>query len=376
MKRDDTKRGRKRPTAGPRALDLAERAALVAGDHSEPHRILGAHPATDARRPGVVVRAFHPHAVAMQLLLEAAGEVPMRELEGGLYGVSLPQACLPLRYRLRLHFADGNVWEREDPYRFLPTVGELDLHLIGEGTHRRLWEVLGAHRRRMDDVDGVAFAVWAPNARRVSVVGDFCRWDGRVLPMRRLGASGVFELFVPGVASGALYKYEIKTREGAIRLKADPLSFAMEVAPATSSRVVTSSYAWGDAEWMERRRGRDVANEPMAVYEVHLGSWARIPEEGNRPLTYREIAPRLVEHARRLGFTHLELLPVAEHPFSGSWGYQVTGYYAPSSRYGTPDDFRYFVDLCHRSGLGVILDWVPAHFPKDDFALRRFDGTA
>jgi 1,4-alpha-glucan branching enzyme len=357
--------------------DPTEQDRLLSGDHPEPHRILGAHPVVVEGVAAAVVRAYHPEAVGVECLLGREPAVPMEPVApGGLFAVLLKGLTPPLDYRLRFHFASGAVWERDDPYRFLPTLGEVDLHLLGEGTHRRLWQRLGAHRRRIAGVEGVAFAVWAPNARRVSVVGDFCRWDGRLFPMRRMGASGVFELFVPGVVSGALYKYEIKTREGALRLKADPYASAMEAPPGTRSRVVSSSYVWGDAEWMRSRQTRSPLAEPMSIYEVHLGSWARLVEEGNRPLTYREIAPRLVEHARRYGFTHLELMPVAEHPFYGSWGYQVTAYYAPTSRYGTPDDFRAFVDTCHQGGLGVILDWVPAHFPKDDFALRRFDGTA
>jgi 1,4-alpha-glucan branching enzyme len=354
-------------------------ARLFAGEHSEPHRALGAHPFVRDGFPGCVVRAWHPDATECECLVDrptGVDAVAMEPLEPGLFAGFVPRATLPLSYRLRLHFADGNTWLRDDPYRFLPTLGELDLHLFNEGTHRRLWEVLGAHPRRIDHVDGVSFAVWAPEARRVSVVGDFCNWDGRLLPMRVLGSSGVFELFVPGVAAGALYKFEIKTRERAIRLKTDPMAFSMELPPGCAARVTTSSYHWRDSEWMTARAKREPAREPLAIYEVHLGSFARVPEEGNRALTYREIAPKLVEHVKRLGFTHVQLLPVAEHPFSGSWGYQVTGYYAPTSRYGTPDDFRFFVDHCHQNGIGVILDWVPAHFPRDDFALRRFDGTA
>jgi 1,4-alpha-glucan branching enzyme len=390
------------------ALDPDGLAAILTGDHPEPHRVLGAHPAPAGNRNGVVVTAFNPAAGAAECLVfedslphvdggssyqstagvpqaaalevlstEAQRVIPMKRMAGtGLFAAFLPDATLPLRYRLRFHLGEGGVWEREDPYRFLPTIGELDLHLFGEGNHRRLWRAFGAHPRVIDGVDGVAFAVWAPNARRVSVVGDFCWWDGRFLPMRSLGSSGVFELFVPGLEPGALYKYEIKTQAGEIRLKSDPMALAMEMPPNTSSRVAASSFVWGDAEWMSHRGQGDRLREPMAIYEVHLGSWARAIEEGNRPLTYREIAPRLVEHVKRLGFTHVELLPVAEHPFTGSWGYQVTGFYAPTARYGTPDDFRFFVDLCHRNHIGVILDWVPAHFPKDDFALRRFDGTA
>ncbi|MDQ6886117.1 MAG: 1,4-alpha-glucan branching protein GlgB [Gemmatimonadota bacterium] len=348
---------------------------LLAGEHSEPHALLGAHPSRD-KGEGVVIRAFHPDAVAVDLLLADGNPVPLGRIEGGLFGVMLPDVTLPLHYSLRFRFSDGASWERGDPYRFLPSIGEVDLHLFNEGTHRRLWEKLGAHPRRLDGEEGVAFAVWAPNARRVSVIGDFCRWDGRLLPMRRLGSSGVFELFVPGVTPGMAYKYEILTHDGVLRVKTDPFAFAMELPPDTASIVARSEHQWGDDGWMRSRASRDPAREPMLIYEMHIGSWARVPEEGHRWLTYREIAPRLVAHLAHLGFTHVELLPVSEHPFTGSWGYQVSGYYAPTARHGSPDDFRYFVDCCHQAGIGVIVDWVPAHFPKDDFALRRYDGTA
>jgi 1,4-alpha-glucan branching enzyme len=255
-------------------------------------------------------------------------------------------------------------------------LSEFDLHLFAEGTHKELWRVLGAHPRRLGDVTGVAFAVWAPNAERVSVVGDFCNWDGRIHPMCCLGDSGIFELFIPEIAPGMIYKYEIESRDGSVNLKTDPFAFAMEHPPATASRIFESEYSWQDQEWMESRPHRDLLHEAMAICEVHLGSWARVPEEGNRWLSYREIAPRLVAYLKRFGFTHLELLPICEYPFDGSWGYQVSGYYAPTSRYGDPDDFRYLVDLCHQNDIGIILDWVPAHFPRDDFALRRFDGSA
>lgn len=350
---------------------------LIGGTHTSPHDLLGAHPAAVGDVTGTIVRAFHPDATRVELLVASGAPTALVAHGDGLFEAFLPGATLPLRYHLRFHFADGHTWERDDPYRFLPTLGEIDLHLFGEGTHRTLWRHLGAHVRRVDDTDGVAFAVWAPNARRVSVVGDFCGWDGRLFPMRQLGGSGVFELFIPGLAPGALYKFEILTPQHTLRLKTDPYAAAMERQPGTASRVVApSAYRWGDAAWMATRRRRDPAREPMATYEVHLGSWARVPEEDNRSLTFREIAPRLAAHARALGFTHLELLPIMEHPFEGSWGYQVTGYFAPAARLGTPDDFRFFVDTCHHHGLGVILDWVPAHFPRDDYALRRFDGTA
>jgi 1,4-alpha-glucan branching enzyme len=363
----------------PPPVDREDRDRLLAGAHNEPHRVLGAHPATSGGIHGLVVRAYHPDAVAVVCTLEDGDTFALEpENEGdGLFATFIPGATLPIRYRLRFRFEGGATWERGDPYRFLPSIGDVDLHLFNEGTHRRLWEKLGAHPRTLDGEEGVAFAVWAPNAQRVSVVGDFNAWDGRLLPMRIMGSSGVHELFVPGVRPGALYKYEILTRQGVTRVKTDPFASAMELAPATAARVVRrDTYEWMDHSWMRDRPHRDHAREPMLIYEAHLGSWARVPEEGNRPLTYREIAPRLVEHVKRLGFTHVELLPIMEHPFTGSWGYQVSGYYAPTARHGTPDDFRFFVDSCHRAGIGVILDWVPAHFPKDDWALRRFDGTA
>jgi 1,4-alpha-glucan branching enzyme len=357
----------------PATPDPTELAQLTAGTHPDPHHLLGAHP-TDG---GVVIRALHPDAVAAECLLEDGRAVTMTPVgKSGVFAAVLEGRTLPLRYRFRFQFAGGGAWEQDDPYRFLPSVGDVDIYLVSEGTHRALWRVLGAHPCQLDGVDGISFAVWAPNARGVSVVGDFCRWDERRLPMRRLGTSGVFELFVPGVAPGALYKYHILGPNRELRLKADPFALAAELPPGTASRVTASSYQWGDAEWLARRADRDPGRVPMAIYEVHLGSWARILEEGHRSLTYREIAPRLIEHVRRLGFTHVEFLPLAEHPFTGSWGYQVSAYFAPTARYGTPDDLRFLIDALHTAGIGVILDWVPAHFPKDDFALRLFDGTA
>jgi 1,4-alpha-glucan branching enzyme len=357
-----------------------ELALLLRGEHNGPHSMLGAHAATINDTTGVVVRALVPEASGVECILANGTVVPLgfeaRDLSS-LYGAFIPGAALPLAYRLCVHHADGAVWEREDPYRFLPTVGEVDLHLFNEGTHRQLWTKLGAHVQTIDGVAGTSFALWAPNARRVSVVGDFCGWDGRVFPMRLMGTSGVWELFIPGIGAEAIYKYEIMTREGLLRVKTDPFAAKMEQAPSNASIVQADGvYEWQDAEWMERRRTLTQVKEPMSIYEVHLGSWARVPEEGNRPLTYREMATRLSAHVSALGFTHVELMPVMEHPFYGSWGYQVSGYYAPTSRYGTPDDFRFLVDTLHQNGIGVLLDWVPAHFPKDDFALRRFDGTA
>jgi 1,4-alpha-glucan branching enzyme len=345
-------------------------AALAAGAIAHPQALLGAHRRSEG---GAIVRAWHPDAVAAEILLPGGAKRKMRARKvPGLFAASLPET--PAAYRIRWTFADGATWERDDPYRFPSSIGELDLHLFAEGTHRQLWKVLGARPQQIEGVDGTAFSVWAPHATRVSIVGDFCHWDGRLFPMCHRGGPGVFELFVPGVDPGALYKFEIRTADGSIRPKTDPFARRMEGPPGTASIVERSSYAWGDGDWMAAHARRDVMREPIAVYEVHLGSWARVPEEGNRPLGYREIAPKLVEHVKRFGFTHIELMPITEYPLDDSWGYQVSGYFAPTARYGGPDDLRFFVDFCHRNGVGVILDWVPAHFPRDDFALRRFDG--
>ncbi len=355
--------------------DADARARLARGEHHDPHSILGAHPARRGREAGVVVRSFHPDATGCDCIV-GGQSCPMRAVGEGLFVAFFAGEALPLEYRLVFHFEDGSSWERDDPYRFLPSAGEMDLYLFGEGNHRKLWQVLGARVCEHGGVSGTAFAVWAPNARRVSVVGDFNRWDGRLMPMRTLGGSGVWELFVPGVSEGQKYKLEIKTQDGALRIKTDPYARRLEVPPDTASIVAASRHEWGDAEWMERRSQVDPCRQPLSAYEVHMGSWRRVPEEGNRSLSYREIAEQLVAHVKKLGFTHVELMPLAEHPFYGSWGYQVSGYFAPTARYGSPDDLRWFVDYCHQHGVGVILDWVPAHFPKDDFALRRFDGTA
>nr|MDQ3418785.1 1,4-alpha-glucan branching enzyme [Acidobacteriota bacterium] len=256
-------------------------------------------------------------------------------------------------------------------------ISQYDLYLFGEGNHTRIYDKLGAHPVTIDGDEGVHFAVWAPNAEGVSVVGDFNNWDGREHPLALLGASGVWDGFVPAAREGQRYKFEIHTRHGALTLKADPYGAAFELAPATAAIICRPDYTWRDEEWMATRESRESwFDKPMTTYEVHLGSWARMPEEGDRYLTYDELAARLIPYVKEMGYTHIELLPVMEHPFSGSWGYQVTGFYAPTSRFGTPAQFKYFVDECHRNGIGVILDWVPGHFPKDAYALARFDGTA
>ncbi|MDQ1444557.1 MAG: 1,4-alpha-glucan branching enzyme, partial [Acidimicrobiaceae bacterium] len=342
---------------------------LVSGEHANPHTVLGLH--------GDVVRAYRPDAVAMRVILDDGKPCDMERVRDGVFAAEVPEGTTA--YTLEATYEDGTIVTLEDPYRFWPTLGEVDLYLLGEGSHRRLWQALGAHHREHQGVVGTSFAVWAPSARSVRVVGDFNLWDGRVNPMRSLGSSGIWELFVPGVMPGARYKFEILTGAGAVTLKADPVAFAAEEPPGTASVVAQSTHQWQDGQWLaERDAGGAAAHltKPVSVYEVHLGSWRRRPEEDERSLTYRELAQELPAYCEDMGFTHVELMPVAEHPFGGSWGYQVSSYFAPTSRFGTPDDFRALVDALHQRGIGVIVDWVPAHFPRDDWALARFDGTA
>ncbi|MEX2645817.1 MAG: 1,4-alpha-glucan branching protein GlgB [Gaiellaceae bacterium] len=337
-----------------------------------PHGTLGAHP-TDG---GVVVRAFRPEAASVVVRPDGAEPVELSETdEPGLFEGFLEDADLPLGYELEVAYPDGSVYTLRDPYAFPPTLGELDVHLAGEGRHEHLYERLGAHVLELEGVTGTAFAVWAPNAVAVSVVGDFNSWDGRLNPMRSLGASGIWELFVPDLPPGARYKYELRTATGELRVKADPVAFQAEHPPQTASIVHRSRHEWTDEEWLERRAATDLLRQPVSIYEVHLGSWRRDPAKPGYVLSYRELAEQLGDYVEDLGFTHVELLPVMQHPFSGSWGYQVTGYFAPHSWFGEPDDFRFFVDSLHNRGIGVLLDWVPAHFPRDDWALARFDGT-
>jgi 1,4-alpha-glucan branching enzyme len=346
---------------------------LVAGEHPDPHSVLGAHRADG----GIVVRAHRPGAESIRVLPQRGEpvELALQHPAGVFEGVLPRRRTLP-RYRLEIRYPDSPPVVLRDPYSFAPTLGELDLHLIGEGRHERLWEALGAHPRTIDGSRGTAFAVWAPAARSVSLVGDFNAWNERAHPMRSLGAAGVWELFVPEAAVGHAYKFAIRGADGAVRLKADPLALRAELPPRTGSVIFEPGFEWHDETWQERRRASEPHAAPISVYEVHLGSWRLNTLEGNRSLTYTELADELADYALGLGFTHVELMPVMEHPFTGSWGYQVTGYYAPTSRYGSPDEFRAFVDQLHARGLGVILDWVPAHFPRDEFALVRFDGTA
>jgi 1,4-alpha-glucan branching enzyme len=348
--------------------------AVAAARHSDPFSILGPH-VVDR---GVCIRAVLPHAEEVSVLRAGVEPLPMkRRHAAGVFEGLIEGAREIPDYRLRVVYPGGYGAEIDDPYRYGRVIGDYDLYLFGEGNHTRIYDKLGAHPMRIGDADGVHFAVWAPNAHRVSVVGDFNGWDGRVHPMRSLGPSGVWEIFLPVARLGHRYKFEVRSRHGDILLKTDPYGAAFEVPPLSASVVTRSEYAWKDGEWMRARdQARGWFARPMACYEVHLGSWMRVPDEGDRYLTYLELAERLIPYVKEMGFTHIELLPVMEHPFSGSWGYQVTGFYAPTSRFGTPDEFRAFVDACHCNGIGVILDWVPGHFPKDAHALARFDGTA
>ena len=360
------------------ALDAAI-AALIGGYNRDPFAVLGPHRDEDGR---VVIRAFQPAARRVEVRLVATGETISMEKRdpAGVYEIRIASRegdGFP-DYHLRITYPGDHTIAIDDAYRYGRVLTDFDLHLFAEGTHRRAYEKFGSHRISVGAATGIHFAVWAPNADRVSVVGDFNAWDGRVHPMRLLVPSGVWEIFIPDLADGEKYKYEIRAKNGAILKKADPFAFAFEVPPQSASVVRDiSHYQWRDDAWMSSRgHHHEWLERPMAVYETHLGSWARVPEEGNRFLTYDEMARRLVPYVKEMGYTHIELLPVMEHPFSGSWGYQVLGFFAPTSRFGPPEGFKHFVDACHQAELGVILDWVPGHFPKDDHGLARFDGTA
>lgn len=349
------------PVAELPALDPRVVSELAAGAHPRPHDWLGQHPVAG----GHVIRAVRPLAESVTAVRADGERVALQHVADGLWQALATGAGQA--YVLETSYAEGPPWTAEDPYRFVPSFGDIDLYLWGEGRHEQLWQVLGAHHRPHEDVVGTAFSVWAPHARAVRVVGDFNGWSGVGHAMRRLDDNGVWELFVPALEPGSTYKFELLTAAGDWVTRADPMARYTEVPPATASRVVASSYAWGDAEWLDARAASDPHRGAMSVYELHIGSW--------RPgLGYRELADQLIEYVTDLGFTHVEFLPVAEHPFGGSWGYQVTGYYAPTSRFGHPDDFKYLVDRLHGAGIGVIVDWVPAHFPKDEWALARFDG--
>ncbi len=355
-----------------------EIAAFISGDHGNPFALLGLHE-RDRAGAAPLVRAFAPGADGVSIIdRESGAELAQlaRVHQDGFFVGEVPGRGGRFAYKLRIR-REGSARDIEDPYRFGLVLQPLDVHLLCEGTHLDAYRILGAHCRTMEGVPGVSFVVWAPNARRVSVVGEFNGWDGRVHVMRLRPECGIWELFIPEIGAGAVYKYEIVGRDGQLLpLKADPYAFQSEVRPANASVVADCDrLEWSDQAWMDRRRHTELRERPFAIYEVHLGSWKRVPEDGDRFLTYREMADQLPAYAKGLGFTHIELLPISEHPFDGSWGYQTTGMFAPTSRFGTPQDFAFFVDRCHQQGLGVILDWVPGHFPTDAHSLGWFDGT-
>jgi 1,4-alpha-glucan branching enzyme len=344
--------------------------ALLRGESAEPHVFLGAHPAPG----GIVIRAFSPYALRATAVFSSGQRVGMRRTNPrGLFEASLPGATFPVSYSFEFENESAS-WTSGDPYRFLPTLDREELARFGAASHRALWNLLGAHVRTVEGESGVSFSVWAPNARSVSVIGDFNGWNRLLHPMRSMGSSGVWELFIPGMGAGERYKFSVLGADGVVRDKADPYGRQFEVRPASATIVEQPQHRWGDGQWMARRARHDWYHEPMSIYELHLGSWRR--HDDGTWLNYRELAAELAPYLVRMGYTHVELLPVCEHPYDGSWGYQVTGFFAPTSRFGTPDDFRAFVDTLHQANIGVMVDWVPAHFATDDYGLSRFDGTA
>ena len=358
-------------------LSKAELETLIHARHSHPHQLLGLHPLGDGS--GLVARAFAPHASSIEVIPVHDPRQPRFKLKRvhatGLFEGTTADATHVYAYDLAITDSNGQRRQQRDAYSFFPTLGETDLFLFGQGNENRIYDKLGAHLRQIDGVHGTSFAVWAPSARRVSVVGEFNSWDGRVHQMRNLGSSGVWEIFLPGVGEGTLYKYEILDAQGHINLKTDPYGFFFEAAPKNASIVWnTQKFQWNDQAWLERRRKQDSLRSPISIYEVHLGSWKK--KNPAESLSYRELAPALIEHVRQLGFTHVEFLPVAEHAYYPSWGYQITGFYSPTNRFGTPDDFQFLVNALHEAGIGIIVDWVPAHFPRDAWSLATFDGTA
>jgi 1,4-alpha-glucan branching enzyme len=355
------------------ALDPSELHHFITLRHSDPHRILGPHLSEE----GVIIRAFRPEAESVEVVVgKKRPQLMAKTHAAGLFEIMLRDLTKVPSYRFKIHESGANVVTLRDPYSFSPILGDLDLHLFAEGRHEAVYEKLGAHVRKVGSVSGVSFAVWAPHAEGVSVVGNFNGWNGQLHQMRMLGGSGVWELFIPDLEPGTMYKYEIRARGWRPFLKADPYAVLMEVPPNTSSIVYQSTYEFRDQKWLSQRAERKHFRQPLSIYEVHFGSWRRVLEEDNRPFQYRELAPLLADYVLDLGFTHVEFLPLKEHPYGPSWGYQVGSYFAASARYGTPDDLRFLIDHLHQRGIGVIMDWVPAHFPKDAFALGRFDGSA
>ena len=354
------------------AINWMEVDALVQGIHNNPHHILGMHECID----DLYINAYLPGAKVVNAIEVSTKKkyTLVSERVPGFFSVVIKDKK-PFEYKLNVRFDNGDEVTYFDPYVFEPVIDPIDISLFNEGKHYSIYEKMGAHPMTVDGVEGVLFAVWAPNADRVSVVGNFNNWDGRRHPMRKLDYSGIYELFIPGKLVGEIYKYEIKAKSGQVFMKSDPYAFSSEVRPANASRIVDISYKWKDTAWMEKRENKNTDEQPMAIYEMHLGSWKR-PTDGREFYNYRDIASLLADYLLMMNYNYVELMPIMEHPYDPSWGYQVTGYYAPTSRYGSPADFMYFVDYLHSKGIGVILDWVPAHFPKDEHGLGRFDGTA
>ena len=353
---------------------------IINAEHKDPHTILGMHEVLFNGKEVLSVRVFAPCAKAVTVIdkKDRRRKYQAQKLhEDGFFEAVIKNRNKWFQYVLKIEYIDGNRTETEDMYSFRPLISEYDRYLFNAGNHYEIYRKLGAHLCNVEGIDGVSFAVWAPNAKSVSVIASFNYWDGRAAQMRMLGNSGIWELFIPGAAEYERYKFRIKDRNNNVVDKTDPYGFYTEIRPMKASVIYDLGvYHWNDDQWIENRSAADQYRTPVNIYEVHLGSWMRVPEENNRFLTYKELADKLVKYTKNMGYTHIELLPVTEYPFDGSWGYQVTGYYAPTSRYGEPDDFRYFIDCCHRNGIGVIMDWVPAHFPKDENGLARFDGTA
>ena len=349
---------------------------VIDSDHHDPFVVLGLHFIDEAPR-AALVRTFQPHAEWVQIVIDGQKRYMYKMRPEGLFEIVLSELSEPFPYEFEIKYYDNTIACITDPYRFLPQLGDMDRYLFNSGTHYNIYDKLGAHPCAIDGIAGTLFRVWAPAARRVSVIGSFNSWDGRVHQMRSLENSGIWELFIPGVTEKALYKFEIRTQHRDLLKKSDPYQFYGELRPQTASIVCSlDNYSWDDAAWLERRSKTKPYDQPVSIYEVHLGSWRRDPGDPQRFLTYKEVADALVPYVREMGFTHIELMPVMEHPLDESWGYQVTAYYSITSRYGTPEEFMYLVDLCHQNDIGVILDWVPAHFPTDAHSLARFDGTA
>jgi 1,4-alpha-glucan branching enzyme len=361
-------------------VDIAEQIRLIVScDYHDPFEVLGPHQVEGEKGRRLAIRAYEPGARELHIVETAnpKKQYAMKPAyEPHFFEYLFEGGREAFAYQLRAVYESGQERTFHDPYCYGSWLTDQDLYLFSQGDHHRVYEKLGAHPRTVEGVKGVHFAVWAPNARKVSVIGDFNSWDGRRHQMRVVGSSGIWEIFVPEIGKGEIYKYELKTREGHLYQKADPYAFAAELRPRTGSVVADlARHQWKDQEWLTRREKADVLNQPVSIYEVHLGAWMRDPAQPDRFLTYGELAPKLVEHVKRLGSTHIELMPVAEHPLDISWGYQVLGYFAPTSRYGTPEEFMKFVDLLHQNGIGVLMDWVPAHFPRDEHGLSFFDGT-